>query len=79
MCVCKQVHVKSYLSFELTVVKLFKVNNKSLPLLSVYRVLFVSVTIFLEEIVKLFEILASSHDDVIYAGDVNIHMDEDEH
>ena len=36
--------------------------------------LFIPDTTFLEEIVKLFEVLASSLDDVILAGDVNIHM-----
>ena len=49
----------------------------SLLVISIYRVLFVSVTVFLEEIVTLFETLVTLKDNLILAGDINIHMDED--
>ena len=38
----------------------------------------VSVTTFLEEIVLLFGRLVVSYDNILLAGDVNIHMDEDD-
>ena len=44
--------------------------------MSIYRVLFVSVTIFLEEIIELFEILLILSENVIIAGDINIHMED---
>ena len=73
----KHIHVKSYSLFEITVVKLFCVNHRTLMLVSIYRVLFVPVKVFMDEIIELFEQLAISQDDVILAGDVNIHMEED--
>lgn len=74
----KHVPIKTYSSFELTVVKLFGVRGKPVLLVCLYRVLFVSITIFLKEIVDLFEYLATCPEDILFAGDVNIHMDEDE-
>ena len=53
-------------------------NSKTLLVVSIYRVLFVPVTVFLEEIVELFENLLALKDDMVLAGDVNIHMDTDE-
>ena len=72
----KHMKYKQYSSFELTVAKIFLVNKKSLTLVSIYRLLFVSTTVFLCEIVQLFEILVSSNENIILA-DVNEHMDED--
>ena len=57
--------------------KIFLANNNSLTLVSVYWLLFVPTTVFLCEIVQLFEILVSSNENIILAGDVNVHMDED--
>ena len=74
----KQLTYKQYSSFEITVVKIKLNNNKHLILVSIYRVLFVSVTVFLEEIIQLFEILLTLKENIILAGDVNIHNDEDE-
>jgi hypothetical protein len=73
----KHIHIKPYSSFELTMVKLFCDRGKPLLLVCVYRLLFISVKTFLDEIVKLFEVLASSPEEVILAGDINIHMDVD--
>ncbi len=73
----KHMKYKQYSSFELTVVKIFLTNKKSLTLVCLYRVLFVSITVFLYEIIQLFEILVSSNENIILAGDANVHMDED--
>ena len=67
-----------FTSFEHKVVKVIIENNKSLLLISIYRVLFVPVTVFLVEIVELFEYLIAQKDDILLAGDVNIHMETDE-
>ena len=75
----KHMNFKSFSSFEMTVVKMFRSRGKPLLLVCIYRLLFVSVTIFLEEIVKLLELLASSAEDVLLAGDINLHMDENDH
>ena len=74
----KHMHIKSYSSFELTMVKLFSKKGKATILVCIYRLLFIPVTTFLDEIVKLFELLASFSEDVILAGDVNIHMEADD-
>ncbi len=76
--VYKHVNYKTYSSFELSVVKIFLQSGKSLLLMCIYRVLFVSVAVFLDQIVALLEILVSSNECIIIAGDVNIHLDEDE-
>ena len=68
---------KQYSSSELTVAKIFLANKNSLTLVSVYRVLFVPTTVFLCEILQLFEILVSSNENIILSGDVNAQMDED--
>ena len=73
----KHMKYKQYSSFELTVAKIFLANKNSLTLVSIYRLLFVSTTVFLCEIVQLFEILVSSNENIILAGGVNVHMDED--
>ena len=47
----KKMDFKQHSSFELFVVKIFLNGEKSLSLACIYRVLFVPVTVFLEEIV----------------------------
>ena len=74
----KRIKHGQFSSFEHKVVKVSIQNNRSLLVISIYRVLFVPVTVFLEEIVELFEYLTSQKDDILLAGDVNIHMDTDE-
>ena len=74
----KKIKHDQFTSFEHKVVKVIMDSNKSLLLISIYRVLFVPVTVFLEEIVKLFEYLIALKDDVLLAGDVNIHMETDD-
>ena len=74
----KHMSRKSYSSFELTVVKVFQNRGKSLLLVCIYRLLFVSAATFMDEISNLFEWLASSSEDVLIAGDINLHMEKDE-
>ena len=59
-------------------VKLFLKNGTGLLLISVYRVLFVSVITFMEEITELLEMMSASCESIILAGDVNIHIDDDD-
>ena len=73
----KRINNKQFTSFEHVMVKIILADKTSLLLVSIYRVLFVSITIFLDEIVELFEMLVTLNDNIILAGDVNIHMDED--
>ena len=48
----KPIKFRQFFSFQLTVVKVFPAYKNSLLLVSIYRVLFVSVTVFLKEIVN---------------------------
>ena len=66
--VYKHMKTKTYSSFELTMVKV----------LSIYKVLFESITVFLEELIQLFTMLMTSNECIIIAGDVNIHTETDE-
>lgn len=75
---CKQEQCKNFSSFEITIVKVTLKNNTSIHLVSIYRVLFISVVIFLDEITALFEMLTATYQVILLAGDVNIHMEEDE-
>ena len=73
----KQVPHKQFSSFEHIIIRIPVTGRTSLLLVSIYRVLFVSTAVFLDEIVTLFEMLVTMKDNFILAGDVNIHMDED--
>ena len=70
--------MRKYSSFELTVVQLCRSKGKPVLLVSLYRLLFIPVTVFLEEVVDLFEYLAACPEAILLCGDVNIHMDEDD-
>lgn len=74
----KRINQKDFSSFEHITIKLLVKNGTSVILVSIYRVLFVPVTIFLEEIIELFEILLTLSEYIIIAGDINIHMEENE-
>ena len=73
----KTIKNKEFSSFEHIIIRIPVTVRTSLLVISIYRVLFVSVTVFLEEIVTLFETLVTLKDNLILAGDINIHMDED--
>ena len=62
-------------SFEHIIIKA-SFKSKKLLLISIYRILFVSITAFLDEISTLLEVLVTMKEDFIITGDVNIHLDE---
>ena len=74
----KRLKHKQFSSFEHIIVKVMLGNNKSVLLISIYRVLFTPVTVFLEEMVTLLEYLTAMKEDVVLAGDINIHMETNE-
>ena len=71
----KQLSSRMYSSFELTMVRITLLTKNSLILIFVYRLLFIPITVFLEEITQLLEMTITSYDVVILAGGVNIHME----
>ena len=54
---CKQLKMKVFSSFEHCMTKVFLNNRKSVTLVCIYRLHFVSVVTFLDEVTELFEIL----------------------
>ena len=75
----KQLSCKSFTSFEHTMVELKLTNNTKLVVVSIYRLLFISQGTFLEEFEDLLEMLSVMKEDWIIAGDVNFHLETDEH
>ena len=75
----KHINDKAFTSFEHIGVKIRLENGNYLILICIYRVLFRSISLFFEEIVQFFEVLLAQKENVILAGDINIHMDQDEH
>ena len=69
---------KQFSSFEHVIVKLSLVSKKTLILICIYRLSFISVVTFLDEFVKLLEIFIATGDTFIIAGDVNIHVETEE-
>ncbi len=74
----KQLPVKHYTSFEHTVVKLQLANKKTLFLISMYRLQEVTISTFFNEFTELLNLYAVSHEDIVIAGDVNIHMETED-
>lgn len=72
---CKQVRTTQYISFEHTVVNIKTTDGQMITLISIYRLLFIPTKTFFTEFRSLLEILCSSKEMFIIAGDVNIHMD----
>ena len=73
--IVKQQHVKHYTSFEHTIVKLSQKNNRTMFLITVYRLHSVSLSIFMDELAELFDLYAVPNDSFIIAGDINIHVE----
>ena len=70
----KHINDKTFASFEHIGVKILLENVNYLMLVCIYRVLFISISLFFEEIVQLFDV-----ENDILGSDINIHMDQDEH
>ena len=76
--VSKHIKMKQFCSFEHTIVKVKIKNNGKLTLVTIYRVLFLPVKSFLEELTILLEILNANSEYFISVGDDNIHLDDKE-
>nr|XP_047135652.1 uncharacterized protein LOC124812737 [Hydra vulgaris] len=70
----KELPNKQFQSFEHVCVKIM-VAKRSLILICIYRIIFVSHTTFLDEFMVLLETKVSTGCSYIIAGDVNIHLD----
>ena len=73
----KQLPVKHFSSFEQTIVKIPLANKKSMYLICIYRLQYMTTSLFMEEISELFDEYVVPNDDFIIAGDFNIHMETD--
>ena len=71
----KQQPARHYESFEHTVVNIQVANKKKVILISIYRVLFVSEKVFLNDLAELFDEFVISNEHFVIAGDVNIHVE----
>ena len=71
----KQLPAKHFSSFEHTIVKIPLVNKKIMFLISVYRLQFVATSTFIEEFTDLLDLFAVSNENLIIAGDINIHVE----
>ena len=71
----KRQPVRHFESFEHTIVSLSLMNKKKVILVAVYRVLFVSETMFLTELAELFDEVVVSNEHFVIAGDINIHVE----
>ena len=72
----KPMKQKEFSSFEHITVQISVTNQKKILAVSIYRVLFISVNIFLEEFVTFLEMMVTMKEELIITGDINIHMDE---
>ena len=70
---------KSFSSFEHSMVEVKLTNNTKLVLVAIYRLQFISQCTFLEEFMDLLEMLSVMEESWIVSGDVNLHMETNEH
>ena len=73
-----QLSSRSFTSFEHVAIKLNCTNKRKILLISIYRLLYVPVAVFLEEFPELLELYTILNEDFIIAGDINIHVETDE-
>ena len=71
----KQLPVKHYKSFEQTIVKITLSHNKTLFLITVYRLQYVETSTFIDEFTDLLNEYSVTNENLVIAGDVNIHME----
>lgn len=72
----KQIKQNEFSSFEKVTLRIQMTQRKSFLMVSIYRVLFIPINIFLEEFVTFLETMITMKDDLLIAGDINIHMDD---
>ena len=73
----KQSSVKHYLSFEHSIVKLPLAAKKFMILICIYRLQWVPVTTFLDQLADLLDLHTISNENFVIAGDINIHAEAD--
>ena len=73
----KQLPVRHFSSFEHTIVKIPLAQQRTLYLICVYRLLFVATVTFIDEVTELFDQYVVPHEDIVIAGDLNLHMETD--
>ena len=73
--VAKQLPVKHFTSLEHTIVKIPGAQKRTLYLICIYRLQWVSTALFIEEVAELFDQYAVPNEDFVIAGDVNLHME----
>ena len=66
---------KHFKYFEHTIVRLFLANKERMILISIYRILFAPIPLFLEELSDLLDKYALSKESFTIAGDLNLHME----
>lgn len=76
--IAKQLPAKHFQSFEHTIVKVTLTKKKVLYLISVYRVLFVAASTFMEEFAELLGAYTISNEHYVIAGDFNIHVESED-
>ena len=68
---------KFYKSFEHVVVSVKLTNSTKLMIITIYRLLFISASIFMEEFTEFLEGLNAMTEDFILSGDINFHLETD--
>ena len=69
---------KRFSSFEQTMVSIKLTSNTKLILITIYRLLFVSAGVFIDEFTEFLEILSVMSEDFILSGDINFHLETDD-
>ena len=75
---CTQVPSKSYHSFECSVTKVPLLKNKFMLIIVVYRLQFVPMGEFFDEFTDMLDAFTIMYEDVLIAGDINIHLKTNE-
>ena len=75
----KQLKCKPYKSFEHTIVSIKLSSSTKILLVTLYRLQFIPTSVFLEEFPVFLEVLSVMKEDWIMAGDINFHLETEEH
>jgi len=75
----KHVSCKSFSSFEHTMVQIQLKGNSKIMLISIYRLQLISPRTFIDEFTELLEMLSVSTDCFVLTGDINFHLETDDH
>ena len=75
----KQISSKQFTSFEHTIVNIQVNGNSKLTLITIYRLQFIATNIFLDEFIEFLEMLSTSTENFVLSGDINLHLETDEH